>query len=182
MAFTTLMLSIPQFVLGIFLIYIFAVKLHLLPAGGWTDPNDDFVQWLKSMVLPWLCVGMAMSAFTSRVLRSSILDAKNMDYTRTAWSWGLSEKEISRKHVYKNASAPTLTVIGLEIGYLLGGAFVIENVFAYPGIGQLTVKAISQRDYPMIQTSILIFATGFILVNLIVDLAYGFIDPRIRQR
>jgi len=182
MAFTTLMLSVPQFVLGIFLIYIFAVRLHVLPAGGWIDPHDDFVEWLKSMVLPWLCVGMAMSAFTSRVLRASILDAKNMDYTRTARSWGLSEKEIARKHVYKNASAPTLTVVGLEIGYLLGGAFVIENVFAYPGIGQLTVKAISQRDYPMVQTSILIFATGFILVNLIVDLAYGFIDPRIRQQ
>ncbi len=182
MAFTTLMLSIPQFVLGILLIYIFAVRLHLLPAGGWIDPEQNLNGWFKAMILPWLCVGMAMSAFTSRVLRASILEAKNMDYVRTARSWGLSEREIERKHIFKNASAPTLTVVGLEIGYLLGGAFVIEKVFAYPGIGQLTVDSISGRDYPMVQAAVLLFATGFVIVNIIVDIAYSFIDPRIRQK
>ncbi|MSY54805.1 MAG: ABC transporter permease subunit, partial [Actinobacteria bacterium] len=87
-----------------------------------------------------------------------------------------------RKHIFKNASAPTLTVVGLEIGYLLGGAFVIEKVFAYPGIGQLTVDSISGRDYPMVQAAVLLFATGFVIVNIIVDIAYSFIDPRIRQK
>jgi peptide/nickel transport system permease protein len=182
MAFTTLMLSIPQFVLGILLIYIFAVRLHWLPAGGWIDPHQDLGGWFRAMILPWLCVGMAMSAFTSRVLRASILEAKNMDYVRTARSWGLTERQIERKHIYKNASAPTLTVVGLEIGYLLGGAFVIEKVFAYPGIGQLTVDSISGRDYPMVQAAVLLFATGFVLVNIIVDITYSFIDPRIRQK
>jgi peptide/nickel transport system permease protein len=182
MAFTTLMLSIPQFVLGIFLIYIFGVRLHWLPAGGWVDPSQDLGGWFKAMILPWTCVGMAMSAFTARVLRASILDARNMDFTRTARSWGLSEEQIDRKHVYRNASIPTITVVGLEIGYLIGGAFVIEKVFAYPGIGQMTVESISSRDYPMVQAAILLFSLGFIVVNLVVDLIYGIVDPRIRQR
>jgi len=180
--FTTLMLSIPQFVLGILLIYIFAVRLGWLPAGGWVDPHENLSLWARSMILPWMCVGLAMSAFISRVLRASILDARNMEFTRTARSWGLSEREIDRKHVYRNASLPTITVVGLEIGYLFGGAFVIEKVFAYPGIGQLTVDSISGRDYPMVQASVLLFAVSFAIVNLMVDLIYGVIDPRIRQK
>lgn len=181
LSFNTIMLSMPHFVLGIFFIFFFAVTLRWLPAGGWIDPDRDFGGWIQGMILPWLTIGLTVSAFTSRVLRSSMIEASLSDYVRTARSWALSERQITYKHVLRNASIPTVTVIGLEVGYLLGGAIVVEQVFAYPGMGQYIINAISNRDYAALQAAIMIFAVGFVLVNLIVDLITFAIDPRIRK-
>ena len=182
MTFTTAMLSIPQFVLGIVLIIIFGVQLKVLPAGGWVDPHSSLTGWFKSMILPWATIGLTMCAFTARVLRSSMLDAFSQDYVRTARAWGVSERRITRLHVLKNAAVPTLTVVGLEIGYLLGGALVVEQVFAYPGMGQLLIQSIAGRDYPVVQAAVLVFAVGFVIINFLVDILYVVIDPRIRNR
>jgi peptide/nickel transport system permease protein len=133
------------------------------------------------MMLPCATLGIALSAFTARVLRTSIVEATVADYVVAAKSWGLPERKVYRWHIYRNAALPTLTTVGLEIGYLFGGSVVVEEIFGYPGVGQLTVDAISGRDYPMVQAAVLLFAVGFTLINLLVDLSLFFVDPRLRK-
>jgi peptide/nickel transport system permease protein len=181
MGLNGLLISIPQFITGLFLVYIFAVILKWLPAGGWVDPTSDFSRWLTAMMLPCATLGIALSAFTARVLRTSIVEATVADYVVAAKSWGLPERKVYRWHIYRNAALPTLTTVGLEIGYLFGGSVVVEEIFGYPGVGQLTVDAISGRDYPMVQAAVLLFAVGFTLINLLVDLSLFFVDPRLRK-
>lgn len=182
MTATTLLLAIPQFFFGIILIIVFAVTLHWLPATGYIDPTRDLVGSFRSMLLPWLAIGLTGSAFIARVLRSSLLDVLSQDYVRTARSHGLTEQQIQRRHAIPNAMLPAITVIGLQIGYLLGGAIVVEKVFSYPGMGSLIVNSITQRDYPIIQASILFFVVAFVVVNLLTDITYGLVDPRVRHR
>jgi peptide/nickel transport system permease protein len=177
---TTALMSIPSFWLGILLIILFAVTLRWLPAAGWVDPRQDLAGSIESMILPWLALGFGMSAFIARVLRSSLLDVLGQDYIRTAQSRGLTDRAVVTRHALKNAAIPAVTVIGLEIGYLTGGAIIIEKVFAYPGMGQLIVNSITARDYPMVQASILFFASAFIVVNFMTDVLYSRLDPRIR--
>jgi peptide/nickel transport system permease protein len=177
---TTLMMSIPQFYLGILLSLVVSVQLGLLPAAGYVDPLTDPWGSLQRMILPWLTIGLTMSAFITRVLRSSLLDVLGQDYIRTARARGLSEASVMSRHALRNAAIPTVTVVGLEIGYLMGGAIVVETVFAYPGMGQLMIDSILQRDYPLVQASILFFATAFVVVNLLTDLLYALLDPRLR--
>jgi peptide/nickel transport system permease protein len=181
MAFTTLLMAIPQFWLGILLIVVFAVTLQILPGAGYVAWSESPVDFLRSMILPWLTIGFSISAFIARVLRSSLLDTLNQDYIRTAEARGLAPRGVVLRHALRNAAVPTVTVIGLEVGYLVGGAIVVETVFAYPGVGQLLVTSILQRDYPIIQIGLLFFAAGFVVVNLLTDLSYGVIDPRIRR-
>ena len=181
MGLNGLLISIPQFITGLLLVYIFAVILKWLPAGGWVDPTSDFSRWLTAMILPCATLGLALSAFTARVLRTSIVEATVADYVVAAKSWGLPERKVYRWHIYRNAALPTLTTVGLEIGYLFGGSVVVEEIFGYPGVGQLTVDAISGRDYPMVQAAVLLFAVGFTLINLLVDLSLFFVDPRLRK-
>lgn len=182
MSLTTLLLAIPQFFFGLMLIILFAVTLRWLPATGYVDPSQDLVGSIRSMLLPWLTIGLTGSAFIARVLRSSLLDVLAQDYVRTARSHGLTERQVQRRHALPNAMLPAITVIGLQIGYLLGGAIVVEKVFSYPGMGALIVNSITQRDYPVIQASILFFVVAFVVVNLLTDIAYGLVDPRIRNR
>ncbi len=177
---TTALLAIPQFFLGMVLIIIFAVRLHWLPPPGYIDPSVDFVGSLKSMVLPWLTIGFVSAALIARILRSSMLDVLGQDYIRTARSRGVAEPTVLRHHAFRNAAIPTVTIIGLEIGYLLGGAIVVERVFAYPGMGDLIVSSVTQRDYPLIQASVLFFAIAFILVNFLTDVVYAALDPKVR--
>lgn len=164
--------STPAFWVGILLILIFAVNLDVLPA------TDDGT-W-AALILPSVTLGLYTLAVIARLLRSSLIDVMGEDYVRTARAKGLSERSVVARHGLRNAAPPVVTVIGLEVGSLLGGAIVTEKVFAWPGLGRLIVEAIDNRDYPLVQAIILFFAVTFVLVNLVVDLCYAALDPRIR--
>lgn len=181
-SFTSILLSVPQFWLGILLIVGLAVTLRWLPAAGYIDPAVDLTASIRSMILPWLTIGLPTSAFLTRVLRSSLLDVLGQDYIRTARARGLRETSVVAIHALRNAAIPAVTVLGLEVGYLLGGSIVVEVVFAYPGMGRLIIDSILRRDYPVIQATLLFFAFGFAVVNMLTDLAYAALDPRVRAR
>jgi peptide/nickel transport system permease protein len=172
----------PNFLLALLLIFFFGVKLRWLPISGYTDPFEDPVHGLRSLVLPAVTLGLALAAVVTRTLRSSMLEALSEDYVRTARAKGLTEWTVIRGHVLKNALIPVVTVLGLQLGTLIGGAVITEYVFALPGVGRLVVDAVFARDYPLVQGVVLLIAVGFIVSNLMVDLLYGFIDPRIRYR
>ena len=175
-------ICMPNFLLALLLIFFFGVKLRWLPISGYIDPLEEMVPGLRSLVLPALTLGLALAAVVTRTLRSSMLDALSEDYVRTARAKGLSESSVIRGHVLKNALIPVVTVLGLQLGTLIGGAVITEYVFALPGVGRLVVDAVFARDYPLVQGVVLLIAVGFILSNLLVDLLYGWIDPRIRYR
>jgi len=165
-------ISMPVFWLGLMLVVLFAVILKWLPAGGTGS-------W-QHVVLPSITLAAFVVAFIARMTRATMLEALSQDYTTTARSKGLTEKVVIVKHALKNALIPIITVVGLQFGMLLGGAVLTETVFAWPGLGRLIVDSILARDYPMIQGVILIFGLLYILVNLVVDLIYAYVDPRIR--
>ncbi|HEY2044299.1 MAG TPA: ABC transporter permease [Jatrophihabitans sp.] len=177
---TSSVLSVPQFWVGLLLIGFIGVKMQLLPAGGYYPFSAGVGQAIKGLILPWITIALPMSAFIARTLRSSMMDVVSQNYVRTARSRGLSERSVVMTHVLRNASIPVTTVVGLEIGGLLGGAIIVEQVFSYPGMGNYMVNAVLRRDYPVLQASALLFTFGFILVNVVVDLVYGVLDPRIR--
>ena len=164
--------ALPAYWLGIMLIIVFAVWLRWLPAAGATSPT--------SVVLPAITLGLWPTARISRVLRASLLEALNADYVRTARAKGLAEARGVLLHAIRNALLPAITVIGLSVGLVFGGAIITETVFAWPGVGRLLLEAVSQRDYPMVQAIVLTFSGLFLLINLGVDLLYGALDPRIR--
>jgi ABC-type dipeptide/oligopeptide/nickel transport system permease component len=164
--------SIPVYWLGLMLMLVFSVFLHLLPAGGYSGP--------KSLILPSVTLAAFSLAIIERMTRSSMLESLRQDYIRTARAKGLAERLVVFRHALRNALIPVVTVIGLQFGALFGGAILTETTFAWPGIGRLLVSAITARDYPVIQGVVLLFAVTFLLVNLVVDLLYGYIDPRIK--
>jgi peptide/nickel transport system permease protein len=178
--FAVLGLSVPNFFLGILLIYFFSLMLGWLPPSGWRDPFRDPLQSIRYMVLPSLALGLAFAASIMRQIRSGLLEVLYLDYMRTARAKGLGERQAITRHALRNSLIPAVTVIGLMIGRLLGGAVVIEIIFAIPGIGRTVVDAIFGRDYPVIQCAVLLIAGVVLVVNLIVDLIYALIDPRIR--
>ncbi len=167
-------LSMPAFWLGLIMIYIFAVNLHWFPVLGSMSP--------KGMILPSVTLGVIASAVLARIVRSSMLEVLRDDYIRTARAKGLKESKVIIRHALKNALIPIVTIIGLQFGGLLSGAFVIETVFAWHGIGELAVQALQRRDFPLIQGVILVVSTTYVLVNLLVDILYASIDPRISYR
>ncbi len=175
-------ICMPNFLLALLLIFVFGVTLRWLPISGYLDPFDEGWPGLRSLVLPAVTLGLALAAVITRTLRSSLLEALGEDYVRTARAKGLSEWVVIRGHVLKNALIPVVTVLGLQLGTLIGGAVITEYVFALPGVGRLVVDAVFARDYPLVQGVILLIALGFIVSNLLVDLLYGWIDPRIRLR
>ena len=175
-------ICMPNFLLALLLIFVFGVTLRWLPISGYLDPLDEGWSGLRSLILPAVTLGLALAAVITRTLRSSLLEALAEDYVRTARAKGLSEWVVIRGHVLKNALIPVVTVLGLQLGTLIGGAVITEYVFALPGIGRLVVDAVFARDYPLVQGVILLIALGFIVSNLFVDLLYGYIDPRIRLR
>lgn len=178
---STALMAVPSFLLGIVLIVLFAVQLSWLPASGFVQFGSDPVESARALILPWLTVGLAISAYIARVLRSSLLDSLSAEHVRTARAWGVKERSVIGRHAMRNASIPVVTVVGLEVAYLMGGAIVIEAVFSYPGVGRLLVASILGRDYPIIQAGILFFAVAFVIVNLLTDLLYAVLDPRIRR-
>jgi peptide/nickel transport system permease protein len=180
MGFVSAGLAVPSFWLGLTLILIFSVRLGWLPASGYVPFREDPVENLKRLLLPAITLGTYLAATLMRFIRSDMIQVLGADYVRTARAKGLREKSVIMRHAMKNALIPVLTVAGLEIGALLGGAVIIEQVFGWSGVGWLTVQAIFDRDYPLVQTSVLFVTLGLILVNLLTDLAYGFLNPRLR--
>ena len=174
--------AIPTFFLGILLILIFAVRLRWLPSGGYVPFGEDPVAHVKGMLMPAFALGFSAAGLLARLVRSSMLDVMREDYVRTAFAKGLPEQLVIVRHALRNALIPALTVIGISLGALLGGAVVTETVFTIPGMGRLVVQSIARRDYPVIQGAIIAIAMTYVLVNLVVDVLYVYIDPRVRIR
>lgn len=180
MGLAILGISIPNFWAGIMLALIFAVYLGWLPSIGYVSPFTDFGKSFQHLILPAITLGMSLAGTTSRLTRSTMLEELGKDYVRTARGKGLAEKVVLIGHALRNALIPTVTMIGLQLGFLIGGAVVVETVFAWPGIGLLVVDSIFGRDYPVVQGVILLIAVLVVLVNLTVDFIYTLLDPRIR--
>lgn len=173
-------LSIPSFWLALIFILFFSLRLGILPAVGYVPFEENPLENLRRLILPALCLGIGMGAVVTRYMRSSLLEVLDQDYIRTARSKGLPNKAVIIRHALKNALIPVITVIGIQIGTLFGGTVIIESIFVWPGLGQLTLDAIYDRDYPVVQTTVMVMAFSFVIINLIVDLLYTFLDPRIR--
>jgi peptide/nickel transport system permease protein len=173
-------LSVPHFWLGLLMIIVFAVNLNWLPAGGYVSFRDDPIGNLEHMLMPAVVLGTGLSAVLMRQMRSAMLESLGADYVRTARAKGLSEWSVVGKHALRNSLITVTTVIGLQLGALISGAVVTEQIFGIAGFGRLTVDSIAQRDYPLLQGVVLVAAVGYVVVNLLVDLAYSLINPRIR--
>ena len=167
-------ISMPVFWLGPLLIIVFAVQLHWLPVAG-------LGSW-KHIILPAFTMGFGLAAITTRMIRASMIEVMNQDYIRTAFSKGLSKTRVIWAHALKNVMIPVITIIGLQLGALFGGAIITEVVFSYPGVGRLLILAILRRDYPLVQGTILIIALSYIIINWITDIIYSQVDPRIRLK
>lgn len=172
-------MAIPGFWLGMLLIWVFALQLKVLPASGYTPFLEDPVDNLRKLVMPAITLGVYELALVTRFLRAEMVEVLNSDYIRTARAKGMRERLVMWRHALKNAMIPLVTIIALEIGYLLGGVVVVEQVFGWPGIGWLIFQAISNRDYPIIQGIVILIAVGYSLSNLLADIIYGYLDPRI---
>lgn len=173
-------LSMPDFWLAILLILLFSVNLQWLPAIGYKPLSDGFWPWLSHLILPAIATGTAFSAILARMIRSAMLETLKTDFVQVARSKGLSERTVVFKHVLRNALVPVITVLGIAFALLMAGAVIVENVFSIKGLGRVLIQGILNRDYPVVQGSILVVSAIFIFSNLIVDIMYTFIDPRIR--
>jgi peptide/nickel transport system permease protein len=180
MAFAVFAFSLPVFVVGYVLAYVFALQFEWLPVQGYTPMSAGLWPWLQNLILPSLALGSVYIALIARITRASMLEVLQQDYVRTARAKGLDQHSILLVHALKNAAVPIVTVIGIGIALLIGGAVVTESVFAIPGLGRLTIDAILRRDYPVIQGIVLLFSFLYVLVNLMVDVTYTLVDPRIR--
>jgi peptide/nickel transport system permease protein len=172
--------SMPVFVLGYLLVWIFSVQLEWLPVQGYARIADGLGPFLERLLLPAVTLALVYVALVARITRTSVLEVLNEDYVRTARAKGLRERDVLTRHALRNAAVPILTVVGIGLAVLIGGAVVTESVFAIPGLGRLTVEAVLSRDFPVIQALILLFATGYVFVNLAIDIGYAVLDPRIR--
>lgn len=180
MGFSVLGFSIPVFVLGYLLIYIFAIELRWFPVQGYKSIFDGFWPFIHRLILPGLTLSVIFIALIARITRASMLEVLGEDYVRTARAKGVIERKVLIKHALRNAAVPIVTVIGISIALLIGGVVVTESVYNIPGLGRLTVDAVLGRDYPTIQAIILVFSFVYVLINLLIDLSYVFLDPRIR--
>jgi peptide/nickel transport system permease protein len=179
--FALIGMAAPSFFVGTLFIYVLSVYVGILPnAGRYVSFWEDPIKNLQQMIFPALTLGIAFSASVMRTTRSAMLEQIQSDYVRTARAKGLNEQTIVRRHLLRNALIPIITLIGFQIGYLFGGAVIVENVFALPGLGRLLLNAISQRDYALVQGTVVFIAFNFVIVNLLADIAYTFANPRIR--
>jgi peptide/nickel transport system permease protein len=173
-------IAIPTFWLGILMIYTLGLKWHLLPTSGYTSPFNDFWLSTRQLVMPVICLSLFSIAANARQMRSSILETIGQDYIRTAWSKGLSQRIIILKHALKNSLIPVITLVGMGVGGILGGSVLVETVFSIPGVGRLMVSSIFGQDYVVVQGITLVLSVAILVMNLLVDLSYGWFDPRIR--
>ncbi|MEZ0494411.1 ABC transporter permease [Kineococcus sp. TBRC 1896] len=172
-------ISVPEFWMGIMLILVFAGTLGWFPAGGYVPLSEDPAGWLRSLVLPAVTTGLVSGSVLTRFTRSSVLEALSAEHVRTARAKGLGARAVLNWHVLRNALLPLVTVTGVQLAYLLSGVVVVEIVFAWPGLGQLALQSVQSRDYPVLQGAVLLFALVFLVLNLVVDLLYSKLDPRI---
>lgn len=172
--------AIPEFWLALLLILVFAVTLRWFPVGGYVPMTEGLFASLETLLLPALALGLIQAAFIARMTRSAVLDVLGEQYVATAQAKGIAWRDVLRRHILRAASVPIVTVIGLTAAVLMGGAIAVEIVFSLPGIGRLLVQAVARRDYPLIQGIVLIVAVAYVLINLLVDLVYALLDPRVR--
>jgi peptide/nickel transport system permease protein len=172
--------TMPAFWLGIILIYLLALKAGWLPVHGYTSPFDDLWLSTKQVVMPVICLSLFSLASLTRLTRSSMLEVTNQDFIRTAWAKGLKEGVIIMRHTIKNALIPVITEMGLQVAFIFGGSVLIETVFNIPGVGRLMTQSVMQQDFQVVQGGTLIIATIVVSVNILVDISYGWLDPRIR--
>jgi peptide/nickel transport system permease protein len=180
MAFSVMGFSVPTFVIGYCLIYLFAIELGWLPVQGYVRIAVNFGQFFERMILPSVTLSVGFIALIARITRASVLEVLNEDYIRTARAKGLSNRVVLMRHALRNAAVPIMTVIGLGIAILIGGAVITESVYGLPGLGRLTIEAVLSRDFPTIQAVILLFSVVYVVINLIIDISYTLFDPRIR--
>lgn len=176
---SSLGVAIPDFWLALLLVIVFAVDTHLLPALGYVQWSTSPWGWFEHLILPWLALGLGGAATIARQVRGALIDTLDQDYMRTATAKGLSNRVVIGKHAL-NALSPAVTVIGISFGYLLGGTLIIEQIFSLPGIGEYILSAISEKDLPVVQGVVLVTATAFVVINLIVDVIYGYLNPKVR--
>ncbi len=177
---SSLGVAIPDFWLAMLLVVVFAVDLHLLAPLGYVQFATSPSQWFLHLIMPWLALGIGGAATIARQTRGSMIDTLRQDYIRTAEAKGLSRSRVIAKHAGKNALSPVITLVGIQFGYLLGGTFIIEQIFSLPGLGTYMLQAISTKDLPVIQGVVLITALMFVVINLVVDVLYGFLNPKVR--
>ena len=173
-------ITIPSFWFGILLIYVFSLQFHWLPTGGFVSPFSDLWESLRRAIMPVFCLSLFSIASLTRQTRASMLEVVRQDYIRTAWAKGLSERVIISKHMIKNGLIPVVTIMGVQVGLIFGGSVLIETVFNIPGMGKLLTQAVFQHDYMVVQAGVLIVAVVVVMSNLVVDISYGWFDPRIR--
>ncbi|MBY6262642.1 ABC transporter permease [Azospirillum sp. 412522] len=182
MVFAVLGFSVPVFVVGYFLIYVFSITLRWLPVQGYTPIAEGVRPWLEHLILPAVTLGLAYVALIARITRAAMLDVLAEDYVRTARAKGVTPGRVLLKHALRNAGVPIVTIIGIGVALLIGGVVITETVFNLPGVGRLVVDAISKRDYPIIQGVTLVFSGVYVVVNLLIDLSYALIDPRVSYK
>ncbi len=180
MGLSVLGFSVPVFVIGYALMYLFAIQLAWLPVQGYQRIGDGFGGFIQRLILPSFTLAIIYVALIARITRASVLEVLGADHVRTARAKGLADLPVLLRHVLRNAAVPIVTVIGLGVALLIGGVVVTESVFSIPGLGRLTVDAVLARDYPTVQAVVLLFSAVYVLINLVVDLTYTFLDPRIR--
>ncbi len=178
-AFTQVGVALPAFFIGLVLIYVFALRLRWFPPGSYTAFIENPGEWLRRIILPALTLSLFPAAAQTRFIRSGLLETLHQDYIRTARAKGFAEATVIMRHALRNALIPSVTLLGLQVGLILEGAFIVETVFAWPGVGRLAVQALGARDYPTVQAVVLLAVFVFLLANLAVDIAYAYLDPRI---
>jgi peptide/nickel transport system permease protein len=180
MIFSQIGVSVPDFWMGILLILIFSLGLGWLPPSGYTSPTENLGEWLKHLILPATTIGLITASILTRFVRSAILEVLHQNYVRTAHAKGLPEPRVMTRHVLLNAAIPIVTIVGLQMASLLGGVIIVEIIFAWPGLGRLALDSVTRRDYPMVQGAVLLVALSFAIINVIVDLLYAYLDPRVK--
>ena len=178
---TIVAFSLPEFATGAFLIFIFALCLKWLPAASAINPSVSLIKQLPALILPILTLSLALLGYQARMVRSSVIEVSSSNYVRTAFLKGLPRKDIFLRYVLRNALLPSVTVIAMNIGWLIGGLVIVETVFGYPGVGSLVLFAIVQRDVPLIQATVLFVVMGYVVLNFVADLLYMYLNPRIRH-
>jgi len=179
-AYISLALAVPSFLIGILLIFLFGVNLSVLPTGGYVPIWEDFGESVRHLILPILTMSIFFSGLLTRFLKSSLSSERSAEYVDTARSKGVPKRQIWRKHILRNALLPVITVFGLYVGTLFAGAVITESIFNFPGVGRLLLDAVRERDYPVMQGTILLVVVLYVVVNLLVDVLYAVLDPRIR--
>jgi peptide/nickel transport system permease protein len=179
-SFSTLGIAVPSFWLAILLVSVFAVHWRIFPSTGYTAISASFTGWLKDVTLPAITLGVGVGATVARQLRASLIDALDTPYVRTAWAKGGTRRSVLLRHALKNASMPVVTIFGVQVGYLLGGAVIVEQIFSFPGLGQYMLSGIVDHDLPVVQGVAIIFVLFQMAMSLLVDLSYGYLNPKVR--